>query len=165
MCHGQPLKAKDFQFPAYNRDFPVMENYWIMVCKEKGSAWGWASKMEWLESSFSVAVACCCQVSGFRALSGLWFTSDAALKTSTPKHVKRGEKFQMLPDMFLLYLFFLWETNYVEYVRIIWCLDNCLNSHVVPLQSLLFSDIDRKSNRIKNWSWEVSCNLKQDLCC
>lgn len=93
-----------------------------MVCEDRGSAWGWASKMVLLKRSFSVAVACCCQVSGL----GHWLGSDlegnyAALKTSSPKHVKSGEKFKMFPDMLLLHLLFLLERNYGEYL----C-ENCL---------------------------------------
>lgn len=77
-----------------------------MVCKERGSAWDWASKMV-LKRSFSVAAARCCQVSGL----GRWLGSDfegrcAAMKTSTPNHVKRGEKFKMFPDALLLHLLF-----------------------------------------------------------
>lgn len=107
--------------------------------------------MGWLESSFSVAVACCCQVSGLgHCLGSDLQGNDAALKTSTPKHVKRGEKFKMFPGMLLLCLFFLWERNYGECVKIIWCFGNSLNSHVVVLQSLLLTGVDRKSNRIKS---------------
>lgn len=88
-----------------------------MVCKERGSAWGWARRMVFLKRSFSAAAARCCQVSGL----GHWLGSDlersyAALQSSTPKHVKRGEKFQMLPDMLLLHLLFLLEGNNGEYL-------------------------------------------------
>ena len=125
-----------------------------MVCKERGSAWGWASKIVLLKRSFSVAVACCCQVSGL----GHWLGSDlegnyAALKTSTPKHVKRGEKFKMFPDMLLLHLLFLLERNYGEYL----C-ENCsmllvtICSELIfcPLQFfLLCAEVDRKSSTEK----------------
>lgn len=125
-----------------------------MVCKERGSAWGWPSKMVLLKRSFSVAVMCCCQVSGL----GHWLGSDlegscAALKTSTSKHVKRGEKFKMFPDMFLLHLLFLLEKNYGEYL----C-KNCLVLAVTICSQLvcrsfaiflLCAVVNRKSSRKK----------------
>lgn len=50
-----------------------------------------------------MAVACCCQVSGLgHCLGSDLQGNDAALKASTPKHVKKGEKFKMFSDMLLL---------------------------------------------------------------
>lgn len=74
-----------------------------------------------------MAVACCCQLRGLgHCLGSDLEGNNAALKTSTPKRVKRGEKFKMFPDMLLLRLFFLWERNYGERVGIMWCFGNCL---------------------------------------
>jgi len=125
-----------------------------MVCKERGSAWGWASKMVVLKRSFSVAVARCCQVSGL----GHWLGSDlggnnATLKTSALKQVKRGEKFKVFPDMLLLHLLFLLERNYGEYL----C-KSCLVRPVTVCSELLCGSCavcrrcavgDRKSSRKK----------------
>lgn len=126
-----------------------------------------------LKRSFSVAAACCCRVSGLGHCLGSDLERNyAALKTSTPKHVKRGEKFQMLPDMLLFHLLFLLEGNNGEYV----CKD-CLLLLVTICSELLSRSfaifllcavVDRKSSsekKKKKRSSEVNCNLKQDLCC
>lgn len=106
-----------------------------------------------------MAVACCCQVSGL----GHWLGSDlegncAALKTSTPEHVKRGEKFKAFPDTLLPYLLFLLEKNYGEYL----C-QNCLvllvticselsHSFVIFLSFYL---VDRKNSRKEVDRWRL----------
>lgn len=89
------------------------------------------------------------QTSGHWLGSGLG-GSCAALKITTPKHVRRGEKFKTFPDRHLLHLLFLLESNYgkqlCEKCSVLLVTVCSQPLHQLP-NSLLHTAVDRNSSR------------------